>query len=133
MRRAPRLHTRGPRQTHRHGRTDVGYRLAGRPGSGKRNPANGLTLVINYDNISTLETGGDGMDLKTTTSNGYIVSTVKLSYSMPDQGDYETMVFPTDDDGEVTDWSGRDSRKHYYTKEDAECGHEDMVRTVESL
>ena len=57
MRRAPRLHTRGPRQTHRHG-DRCRYTVAGRPGSGKRNRAYDLALVIDCDNITTLEIGG---------------------------------------------------------------------------
>lgn len=76
-------------------------------------------------------------------SNGYQVSTVILSEEvlamdnflsilpledradLSTLGDYETMVFPANEDG-VTDWVEVDFRR-YSSEEEAKIGHEEIV------
>ena len=63
-----------------------------------------------------------------TVVNGYVVSTVKLTdlFGIHVGGEYETMVFPADANGEVADWLERDCQR-YGNMEAALEGHEVMV------
>jgi hypothetical protein len=68
-----------------------------------------------------------------TVVNGYVVSTVKLTDPFGFTanihyvgGEYETMVFPADANGEVADWTERDCQR-YGNMEAALEGHEVMV------
>ena len=56
---------------------------------------------------------------------GYTVSTVELPFTHPG-GIYETMVFPSDSSGEITDWREQDMNR-YETEEEARDGHAKMV------
>jgi hypothetical protein len=53
----------------------------------------------------------------------YVVSTVRL-LSSPS---FETMVFPCDEQGTVTDWIELDCQQ-YRTLDEARAGHSDMVQ-----
>jgi hypothetical protein len=63
-----------------------------------------------------------------TVVNGYVVSTVKLTdpFGVYVGGEYETMVFPADANGEVADWTERDCQR-YGNMSAALEGHEVMV------
>jgi hypothetical protein len=63
-----------------------------------------------------------------TVVNGYVVSTVKLRdpFGVYVGGEYETMVFPADNAGKITDWLERDYQR-YGNMESALEGHEVMV------
>ena len=66
----------------------------------------------------------------TIVANKYLVSTVHLP-AMHVGGDYETMVFPVDANGEVTDWSGLEQER-YYDEAAADAGHAAMCSRYES-
>lgn len=71
-------------------------------------------------------------DLKTRITRGeqhYLVSTVLLP-TMHSGGQYETMVFPTDAEGEVTNWREQ-AFDRYPTEEAARAGHEAMVENFQ--
>ncbi len=61
----------------------------------------------------------------------FLVSTVCLE-SMHFGGEYETMVFPCDTDGNVTDWGDLHCDR-YETYEQAVAGHAGVVLTFQPL
>jgi hypothetical protein len=70
---------------------------------------------------------------RTVVNNKYVVSTVRLAgYEMMAElfdehgGRFETMVFPCDEQGTVTDWLELDCRR-YHSAEAAREGHNDVV------
>lgn len=70
---------------------------------------------------------------RTVVNNRYVVSTVLLAGAdrMPDLYGgrvFETMVFPCDEQGIVTDWIEQDCQR-YRTLDEARTGHKDMVLT----
>lgn len=88
-----------------------------------------------------------GAVCQSTLSNGYWVSTVRLDdpfvgaidrliggalvddgrADLSTPGNYETMVFACDEDGEVTSWTELDFAR-YSSREDAARGHEEIVQ-----
>lgn len=70
---------------------------------------------------------------RTVVNNKYVVSTVLLAgydaapWLFDDHGGgFETMVFPCDEQGTVTDWMELDCRR-YHSVEAARDGHNDVV------
>ena len=70
---------------------------------------------------------------RTVVNNRYVVSTVRLpGFELaPDLynelgGEFETMVFPCDEQGNVTDWMELTCRR-YRSVADARAGHNDVV------
>ena len=70
---------------------------------------------------------------RTVVNNCYVVSTVRLpGFELAPElynelgGEFETMVFPCDEQGTVTDWMELDCRR-YRSVEAARDGHNDVV------
>lgn len=60
---------------------------------------------------------------------GFVVSTIELPFPHIG-GTYESMVFRTDADGNITDWSELLCRR-YVTSDAAEKGHSEIVNTFD--
>ncbi len=82
------------------------------------------------------------MDLKDVVTNSrgtYLVSTVllpvvvRLFDGFSWTGPYETMVFPCDAEGNVTNWGGEEYCERYFSPEDAELGHEKTLNEWRSM
>lgn len=68
---------------------------------------------------------------RTVVNNKYVVSTVLLLgaahlYDLMGRDEFETMVFPCDEQGNVTNWRELDCRR-YHSVEAARDGHNDVV------
>ena len=66
---------------------------------------------------------------RTIVGGAYLVSTVRLAGGGLYGGHiFETMVFPCDAEGDVTNWQELDSQR-YRTIDEARIGHNDMVQS----
>lgn len=66
---------------------------------------------------------------RTVVNSKYVVSTVRLAGGGLYGGHiFETMVFPSDAEGDVTNWLELDSQR-YRTIDEARIGHNDMVQS----